>query len=224
MSAKPKRKKSLLPSLEDLQSDAKRYKATSKNVHDFCKSLSEVDLFELPPGKLSKITKDEKLCWLISQYSFTVVAKVCSCIKSLPSVLSQQQKAAIIQEELPQLSMETVKNMLSFVTSELSDAVGFFTSNEVVILAPPVDHCYECQQLLSPCNSCQVRCYTRSGAMYGHKFTLRCIQCKLLYNYAQFGNKHELGFRYYPIQRDFIEASDTSYMERNLLEFQCALA
>ena len=51
--------------------------------------------------------------------------------------------------------------------------------------------------------------------MHGRKFTLRCTRCKLLYNYAQYGNKHELGFRYYPFQRDFVEASDTTYMERS---------
>ena len=43
--------------------------------------------------------------------------------------------------------------------------------------------------------------------MHGHKFTLRCTRCKLLYNYAQYGNKHELGFRYYPFQRGFVVAS-----------------
>ena len=129
MTTNLKRNKSLLPSLEDLQSEAKRHKSTSKNVHDSCRSLSEVDLFGLSPGNLGKITDDEKLCWLISQYSFTVVAKVCSCIKYLPSVLTQQQKSTIIQEELPELSPEIIKKMLSFVTSELSDSIGCFTSN-----------------------------------------------------------------------------------------------
>ena len=219
-----KRKKSLLPSLEDLQSDAKRHRATSKNVHDSYKSLSEVDLFGLPPGNLGKLTNDEKICWLISQYSFTVVAKVCSFLKCLPSALTEQQKISIIQEELPVLSAESIKKMLSFITSELSDAIACFSARDDVILSPPVDRCYECQQLLSPYNSCQVRCYTRTGAMHGHKFTLRCTRCKLLYNYAQYGNKHELGFRYYPFQRGFVEASDTTYMERNLLELQCSLA
>ena len=91
-----KRKKSLLPSLEDLQSDAKRYRATSKNVHDSYKSLSEVDLFGLPPRNLGKFINDEKICWLISQYSFTVVAKVCSFLECLPSALTEQQKIFII--------------------------------------------------------------------------------------------------------------------------------
>ena len=219
-----KRKSSLLPSLEDLRSDAKRYRTTSKNVHDSFRSLSEVNLFDLPPGNLAKITNDQKLFWLISKYSFSVIAKMCSVIKSLPSVLTEQQKATIIQEQLPELSPETIKKILSFITFELSDVIGFFTVNEVVILAPPVDCCYECQQMLSPYNSCQVRCFTRTGAVHGYKFTLRCVRCKLLYNYDQFGNKHELGFRYYPVQRNFVEASDTAYMERSLLELQCSLA
>ena len=101
---------------------------------------------------LGKITNDEKLCWLFSRYSFSTVAKMCSCIKLLPSALTQQQKITIIQEELPQLCPDIITNMLSFVTVELSDAIGCFASKEAVILAPPVDHCYECQQSLSPYN------------------------------------------------------------------------
>ena len=146
---------------------------------------------------------------------------MCSCIKSLSSALTQQQKITIIQEKL---YPEIITNILSFVTVELSDAISCFASKEAVILAPPVDHCYKCQQSLSPYNSCRVKCYTSDGAMYGVKFTLHCTQCKPFYNYAQFGNKHKLGFRYYSIQRDFVEASDTVYIDRNLLEFQCSLA
>ena len=223
MSTKKTRKR-LLPSLDELESEAKRHKVSSKNVHESFKYLSEVDLFSLPSAKLGKITSDEKLCWLFSRYSFSAVAKLCSCIKSLPSALTQQQKITIIQEELPQLCPEIITNMLSFVTVELSDAIDCFASKETVILAPPVDHCYECQQSLSPYNSCRVKCYTSDGAMHGVKFTLCCTQCKLFYINAQFGNKHELGFRYYPILRDFVEASDAAYVDRNLLEFQCSLA
>ena len=170
-----------------------------------------------------KLTKDEKICWLISHYSFTVVAKVCSFLKCLPSALTEKQQISIMQEELPMLSAESISKMLSFITSQLSDAIPCFSARDDIILSPPVDSCYECQQLLSPYNSCQLRCYTTTGAMHGHKFTLRCTR-KLFYNYTQYGNKHELGFRYYPSQRGFVEASDTTYIERNLLELQCSHA
>ena len=57
--------------------------------------------------------------------------------------------------------------------------------------------------------------------MHGVKFyaLLHSVQA-----FLQFGNKHKLGFRHYPIQRDFVEASDMAYIDRNLLEFQCSLA
>ena len=174
-----KRKKSLLPSLEDLQSDAKRHRTTSKNIHDSYKLLSEVDLFGLPPGNLGKLTNDEKICWLISQYSFAVVAKVCSFIKCLPSALTENFHHSY-KKNYPRYRLKVaIKKMLSFITSELSDAVACFSAREDVILSPPVDHCYECQQLLSPYNSCQVRCYTRTGAMHGRKFTLRCTSIQI---------------------------------------------
>ena len=218
------KKRRLLPSLDELEFEAKRHKAAFSTVHESFKSLSEVDLFSLPPAKLRKFTSDEKLSWLITRYSFDVVAKLCSSVKVLPSTLTENQKVTILQKDLPQLSLEVIKVLLSFVTNELSDTVGSFTANRVAILAPPVGHCYDCQQPLSSYGSCQVKCYTTNGAVKCEKFTLRCTECKLLYNYAQFGNKHDLGFRYYPLQREFVEASDTTYIERNLLELQCSLA
>ena len=134
--------------------------------------------------------------------------------KMLPSALTEQRKFPSYKNYPCYLLKVSRK---SFITSELSDAVACFSAREDVILSPPVHRSYECQQYLSPYYSCQVRCYTRTGAMHDRKFTLRCTR-KLLYNYAQYGNKHELGFRYYPFQRDFVEASGTTYMERNLLE------
>ena len=51
-----KTRKRLLPSLDELESEAKRHKVSSKNVNESFKSLSEVDLFSLPSAKLGNIT------------------------------------------------------------------------------------------------------------------------------------------------------------------------
>lgn len=69
----------------------------------------------------------------------------------------------------------------------------------------------------------QVKCYTLDGYCEGIKFTLRCRECNLGYNYSQFGNKSD-GFRFYPEERKFIEVSDTVFFSREMLEFQCSLA
>jgi hypothetical protein len=219
------KKRQLLPSLDELESEAKRRRGLFSSVKDSFEVLSQADFFSLPPTtKLGNFASDEKLCWLISRYSFDVVAKLCASIKVLPSTLTENQKITVLQEDLPQLSQEDLKGLLSFVMNELSDTISNFAANRMIILAPPVENCYECQRRLASYNSCLVKCYTTKGAVKCRKFTLRCIECKLLYNYAQFGNKRDLGFRYYPVQREFVEASDTTYIERNLLELQCSLA
>ena len=43
-------------------------------------------------------------------------------------------------------------------------------------------------------------------------------------NYAQYSNKPVRGFRHYPAERPAVEASDTTYFDCHLLEFQCSLA
>ena len=65
---------------------------------------------------------------------------------------------------------------------------------------------------------------TLSGVKPVTKVTLRCQPCKLLYNYSQFGNKSELGFRYYQEMQPMVEVTDATFVERKLLEFQCNLA
>ena len=45
---------------------------------------------------------------------------------------------------------------------------------------------------------------TTVGVKKGSKITLRCIDCQLMYNYSMFGNKRELGFRYYPEARKIV--------------------
>ena len=47
---------------------------------------------------------------------------------------------------------------------------------------------------------------------------------RISYNYCQFGSKKSMGFRFYPMQREYIEATDTSYFEQSHTEFQCCLA
>ena len=88
---------------------------------------------------------------------------------------------------------------------------------------------YDCEQPLVSYNSCQVKCYTTNGISTGKKFTLSncCLRCTLYFNYAQFGNKRERGFRFYPMQRSLNFCwSIRVYTQRITIaiEFQCCLA
>ena len=80
-------------------------------------------------------------------------------------------------------------------------------------------YCFQCDIILL----IQVKCYTLDGYKDGTKSTLRCRQCNISYNYSQFCDKVETGFRFYPEQRSFVEVSDTVFFSRELLEFQCCM-
>lgn len=73
MGSHRKRATSTLPSLEMLVGQAKRHKSTVKELHD-----------ELPVNCLSKLTDDEKICWLFSKYGSTTVVNVCKALKAVP--------------------------------------------------------------------------------------------------------------------------------------------
>ena len=97
--------------------------------------------------------------------------------------------------------------------------------NDVVdVLAPPVGECYECGSQLVSYHSCNVKLYTLRGVKVVPKITLCCQHCQLFYNYTQFGNKHALGFRYYPQLQPVVEATDTSFVDRRILELQSRLS
>ena len=57
-----------------------------------------------------------------------------------------------------------------------------------------------------------------------HKNRLRCLSCRVLYNYSQFGDKHGIGFRFYDECQEMVEVTDGVMFERQLLEYQCSLA
>ena len=78
--------------------------------------------------------------------------------------------------------------------------------------------------ILFSTTQCHVQCFSTSGFEHAMKITLRCLHCGLFYNYAQFGNKREVGFRFYQEPREYIEANDAVFFHRKLFQFQCSLA
>ena len=103
---------------------------------------------------------------------------------------------------------------------------GVAVFEDPLVLAPPVHHCYDCDGHLTCNHITTVKCYTCTGARQSTKVTLRCKRCGISYNYAQFGDKSGLGFRYYPTRRKYVEESQTQciFTDMQLLELQCSLA
>lgn len=123
------------------------------------------------------------------------------------------------------VSLHDVDFLREFVREQCPSLLRAATSlNCDLILGPPTSSCYECGSDLVQYHRCSVKCYNTQGFQPAQKITLRCKECKLLYNCNQFGNKRELGFRFYPEARDYVEAKDTVFIHRQLLELQCNLA
>ena len=87
-------------------------------------------------------------------------------------------------------------------------------------LRTDIQHINLCERFLCT----QLKYYSEGGVSYADKVTLRCVDCKLFYNLTQYGNKSDLGFRYYPEVGRIVEATDSVCATRSLGEFQCSLA
>ena len=94
----------------------------------------------------------------------------------------------------------------------------------VTLLSPPTATCLACSRNLALHNkACDVVVHTLSGKRNGLKLSLRCEHCHTNYNYDRYGDKTK-GWSLYPESRPFVEASDVCFVDRKLLDFQCALA
>ncbi len=190
--------------------------------------IAQVDLFHCSESDLSSLTEDQKFSWLIQRFGWVVVSRIWSALKSIPSVLTKAQRSRVFlaQCQKNEISVETATEIGEMLEDECT---GIFTHFECetpkfLVLCPPISECPKCDSKLVAYHDCEVRVFTYSGVSTASKFSLRCKGCKLYFGYSQYGNKRELGFRYYCDKRPLIEVTDTVFMDRRLLEFQCCLA
>ena len=228
MASKSKRPKLSLPDPRQLMLQRKEQQGIVKTVEGAIHILENSNLTQLSESAQQSVSESTKVAWLVAKYGLEQVHILCQAIKNTPSVLTHHQRLELINAQA---------TSCKFLASELEQLVGYIENQcpglinsqqdadeSPVILAPPVRCCYECNQELVAYHSCKVRYFTCTGAVDATKVTLRCVHCRLHYNYAQFGNKHDRGFQYYPVSRPAVECTDGQIMERRLLEFQCCLA
>ena len=219
-------KASLLP---DPQSSSSKRRA-AKNTSKLFISLQELDLFGHEKKRILKeLSCDQKISWLIQKYGWCCVSSIGSVLNSLPCALTETQKSSFLLSEyrnrLPDSSLDDqcVITIATFLQEECLDFVACLPRTEL-ILSPPLSECPSCDRRLVSYHQCSVKVYTFSGVTILPKVTLRCKHCKLLFGYSQFGNKEQLGFRYYTQSRPYVEVSDTVFVERMVVELQCSLA
>ncbi len=158
-------------------------------------------------------------------YGLSSVFKLVSCINVLPISLTSHQKTVYISQSTG-IPTEGVNAMLSLIEESCPGILNCFASsvNLPVVIAPPVRECFECGQRLVSNHKCKVRLYQRDGVTIADKVTLRCVKCRLIYNPTQFGNKSDVGFRYYESTGQIVEATDGVCISRSLVELHCSLA
>ena len=198
-------------------------KAAKRSIKTTFGALQSLDLFECAKELTEKLSEDEKLAWLIARFGWKSVISVGECIRSFPTSLTESQWSSFFAKIYPDISAH--QRISSFLVDHCPAFISVSTNTMVDILAPPTRLCLpECGSPLTSYHTCEAELYTLSGLKLATKVTLRCQPCKLLYNYSQYGNKSELGFRYYPQMQPRVEVTDKTFIERQLLEFQCNLA
>ena len=185
--------------------------------------LQEVDIFT--SSKFAKLTSDQLLCLLINKFGWSVVSTIASVVNSLPKVLPKQLFSMYLERkciERGALLPIQVDELVQLLEDECGQFVSSF-HKETLVLAPVLAECPMCRSRLVSHHNCMAKVYELDGATTLPKVTLRCIACNLYFGYSRFGNT-SLGFRYYENERPYVEATDTVFVNRRLLEFQCSLA
>ncbi len=222
--AHQKRSASTLPPIAELISGAKKHKSSVKQIQELTEKLAQVELDEVPMEYVGNLSQGQVITWLFCKYGVDAVVSVCRALNAVPGEVTEAQRLKFVKEQYVGDESE-VAGLTKFVIQACPGVIDVLTMKDSpLILAPPVSCCFDCEQRLVSHHTCAVRCFATTGLKVGRKVTLRCKDCRLIYGYSQFGNKGDLGFRFYPVEREYVEASDTSLFHRNLVELQCCLA
>ena len=228
MAKRRKTSKAILPDPFDIVASQA---GLTQTIQEFLDSLRSVDASLLN----SQLVRDEEttLYWLFANFGIMQVLRVANVAASVPKYgLSTKQRLDIIKDVISaesrfgQLQVDCV-DMILLV---LNKCPSFSAMSEDMcpakntILCPPTSVCYTCSSTLVKHHDCQVRVYSTTGVSKASKVTLRCKKCSLIYNYSQYGNKHNIGFRFYTKERNLVEVTDCLYFDRHLFELQCSLA
>ena len=227
MESKSKRPKLSLPDPRQLMLQRKEQQGIVKAVEEAIHIFENSNLMQLSEGVQQSVPDGTKVAWLVAKYGFEQVHILRQAIKNTPFVLTHQQRLEFINTQATSVKLpaSAIEQFVGYIENQCPGLIKNEGESDVpVILAPPVHCCYECNRELVAYHSCNVRYFTCTGAIDATKVTLRSIHCCLHFNYAQFGNKHDQGFQYYPVSRPAVECTDGQFMERRLLEFQCCLA
>ncbi|CAB4029260.1 Hypothetical predicted protein, partial [Paramuricea clavata] len=147
-------------------------------------------------------------------------------------VLSTIINAGVPQNEAKQFIelLSECENFLSFTMSKAleENSKKLSVPRPSILLTPPNklidDGCLVCSSTLAMHNnSCAVTIFTITGPVRAMKVCWKCTNCGLNYNYSMYGST-EAGYKFYKDARPLIEASNVTYVERMVCNYQIHLA
>ena len=224
---KPRR--SLLPELESMAAQRSSDKQAIGVVKSKHEEMKRVNLDVVSGERLERLDDEVKMSWLMAKYGVMPCLKVMVAMKTTSPSLTEGQACkyvcSMVEGEVTRGDAAAIhKFLLNYCGSSILEQVESCFRMERRVLGPPAIKCYSCSRRLVSYLTTNVKFYTCEGVKQREKVALQCKECNLIYTPTQFGNKHTLGFEYYPEQQPVVEVTDAVYFERNLLEWQCCLA
>ena len=197
-------KRGTLPSISDLMGQSKKRKNAITSIQQACAVLRSFDIGQCDIGELNQA---DKTSWAVAKHGLSTVIKSMKLIQAIPPTLVGHRNEIMASD--CEISPEEVSSLVHLL--DKSSDTDTACSD---VLLPPVQKCVHCDRTLVTNHvTTGVKCYSLSGARFA-KITLRCKSCGIAYNNAQFGDKRRVGFQFYPVRQEYIEASDTVFIGR----------
>ena len=223
MASRSKRAK-LLPDLDELASRTRTTKKVFEEFNRDTEAMHSLSLeHDVSPKLQESLTEDQVFILLACKVGITSICRASSLLSRLPPSTPNQMRQRYLDTH--SLGDSELSSMVKILSSRCASTMKSLSDSltHQLLLAPPTQICLECGMDLAFYHFCKVKHYSFEGVTTMDKLPLRCTQCGLLYNYAQYGNKHSLGFRHYELPRENVEVNDCVYFDCKLLEFQCSL-
>lgn len=191
------------------------------------------------------LTEDQALLLISSKLSFYGVVILKLALNHVPVTYSATLRgsstairyslvASILKKKGFSISPSDVKNYAEILerccndflssTLDLQDVLWELTAEDDYrfnkFIAPPVESCLKCDESLSMHNRpSKAIVYGSAGPLPASKITLQCRHCETIYGVGNYSDESGRHFYANEIQSPFIEASNVSYMDRNLYKW-----
>ena len=211
--------------------------AKKRKVHEWEDALSCIREADTQCIEKEDWEESDLLAFLVGKFGFRAVETGRWVIRTFPpsDLCPKSMKenggpiSLIVEAAVPKQEAELFIRLLSrchkFIGYELVTENRKFSG---CFLTPPEElkesGCLKCGNKLTTHNEAsRVTVFTVKGPISATKICWRCKNCKLNYNYAQYGNE-EIGYKFYSEPRPLVEATNSSYLERLVCKYQIHLA